>query len=131
MMIWFGVAASWSLLLLPMIVGALVLAALGVGTLLAALTVRYRDFTHITPFLLQVWMYATPVVFPVSLVPPRWQWLLYLNPMTGLIEGFRAVLLGRPPDAAGLAASVLVSLLAFLIAVAYFEKVERQFADVI
>ena len=126
-----GTIASWSLLLVPAILAALVFAALGVGTLLAALTVRYRDFTHITPFLLQVWMYATPVVFPVSLVPPQWRWLLFLNPMTGLIEGFRAVLLGRPLDAGGLVVSVLLSLLAFVAAIAYFEKVERQFADVI
>ena len=96
MMAWYGVGWSWNLLAAPLLLAAVVFAALGVGTLLSALTVAFRDFTHITPFMVQVWMYVTPVVFPVSLVPERWQWLLYLNPMTGLVEGFRAAFLGTP-----------------------------------
>jgi lipopolysaccharide transport system permease protein len=110
---------------------AVVFAALGVGTLLCALTVAYRDFAHITPFLIQIWMYATPVVFPLSLVPQRWQWLLYLNPMTGLVEGFRAAFLGKPFDTVGLAVSFAVALALFAVGVAYFERAERRFADII
>ena len=74
----------------PLLLAGLVFATLGIGTLLSALTVAYRDFTHITPFLLQIWMFATPVVFPISLVPAQWRRLLYLNPMTGIVESFRS-----------------------------------------
>lgn len=131
MMQWYGVAWSWNLLAAPFLLVAVVFAALGVGTLLSALTVAYRDFTHITPFLVQIWMYVTPVVFPVSLVPPRWQWLLYLNPMTGLVEGFRAAFLGKPFDGVGLGTSFLAAVVVFAVGVAYFERVERRFADII
>ena len=131
MMLWYGVPWSSHLLAVPLLLAAVVFAALGVGTLLCALTVAYRDFTHITPFLIQIWMYATPVVFPLSLVPQRWQWLLYLNPMTGLVEGFRAAFLGKPFDTAGLAVSFAVALVLFAAGVAYFERAERRFADII
>jgi lipopolysaccharide transport system permease protein len=131
MMLWYGVGWSWNLLAAPLLLLAVVFAALGVGTLLSALTVAYRDFTHITPFLLQIWMYVTPVVFPVSLVPAKWQWLLYLNPMTGLIEGFRAAFLGKPFDVAGLFISFAIAVAMFAIGVAYFERVERRFADIV
>lgn len=131
MMLWYGVGWSWNLLAAPLLLAAVVFAALGVGTLLSALTVAYRDFTHITPFLVQVWMYVTPVIFPVSLVPERWQWLLYLNPMTGLVEGFRAAFLGKPFDVTGLSISLAVSIVIFVLGVSYFEKVERRFADII
>jgi lipopolysaccharide transport system permease protein len=131
MMLWYGVGWSWNLMAAPLLLLAVVFSALGIGTLLAALTVSYRDFTHITPFLLQIWMYITPVVFPVSLVPQRWQWLLYLNPMTGLVEGFRAAFLGKPFDINGLIISFVVAVLLFAVGVAYFERVERDFADVI
>ena len=131
MMLWYGVGWSWNLMAAPLLLAAVVFAALGVGTLLSALTVSYRDFAHLTPFLIQIWMYVTPVVFPVSLVPQRWQWLLYLNPMTGLVEGFRAAFLGKPFDTAGLAISMAMAVAMFAIGVAYFEKAERRFADII
>jgi lipopolysaccharide transport system permease protein len=131
MMLWYGVGWSANLLAAPLLLLAVVFAALGIGTLLSALTVAYRDFTHITPFLVQVWMYVTPVVFPVSLVPQKWQWLLYLNPMTGLVEGFRSAFLGKPFDLPGLAVSLAVAVALFAVGVAYFERVERRFADII
>jgi lipopolysaccharide transport system permease protein len=131
MMLWYGVGWSWNLLAAPLLLLAVVFAALGIGTLLSALTVAYRDFTHITPFLVQIWMYVTPVVFPVSLVPERWKWLLYLNPMTGLVEGFRSAFLGKPFDLHGLAVSLAVAVALFAAGVAYFERVERRFADII
>jgi lipopolysaccharide transport system permease protein len=131
MMLWYGVAWSWQLLAAPLLLAALVFTALGVGTLLSALTVAYRDFTHLTPFLVQIWMYVTPVIFPVSIVPPKWQWLMYLNPMSGLVEGFRAAFLGKPFDLLGLAISFATAILVFALGVAYFEKVERRFADII
>ena len=131
MMFWYGVGWTPNLLAAPFLLIGVIFAALGVGTLLSALTVAYRDFTHLTPFLVQIWLYITPVIFPVSLVPERWQWALYINPMTGLVEGFRSAFLGKPFDVTGLAISFAVAIVIFLIGVAYFEKVERRFADII
>lgn len=131
MMLWYGVGWSVNLIAAPLLLLGVVFIALGVGTLLSALTVAYRDFTHLTPFVVQIWMYVTPVIFPVSLVPQRWQWLMYLNPMTGLVEGFRAAFLGKPFDLHGLAISFAIALAVFALGVAYFEKVERRFADII
>jgi lipopolysaccharide transport system permease protein len=131
MILWYGVGWSFNLLAAPLLLMGVVFISLGVGTLLSALTVAYRDFTHLTPFVVQIWMYITPVIFPVSLVPERWQWLLYLNPMTGLVEGFRSAFLGKPFDLQGLAISFSIAIAVFVIGVAYFEKVERRFADII
>ena len=131
MMAWYGIGWGPQLLAAPLMLVGVVFAALGVGTLLAALTVAYRDFTHLTPFLVQIWMYLTPVIFPVTIVPEKWRWVLYLNPMTGLVEGFRSAFLGRPFDWIGLSASFVVSLLVFIAGVAWFERVERRFADII
>jgi len=131
MMLWYGVGWSVNLLAAPVLLMAVIFIALGVGTLLSALTVAYRDFTHLTPFIVQIWMYITPVIFPVSLVPERWQWLLYLNPMTGLIEGFRSAFLGKAFDMQGLGISFLMAVVIFVIGITYFEKVERRFADII
>jgi lipopolysaccharide transport system permease protein len=131
MMLWYGVGWSWNLLAAPLLLVFVIFTALGVGTLLSAVTVAYRDFTHVTPFLVQIWMYITPVIFPVSLVPERWQWLLFLNPMTGLVEGFRAAFLGKAFDLMGLSISFAIAAAIFLAGVAYFEKVERRFADII
>lgn len=131
MMAGWGVGWSAHLLALPLLMALLLLAAVGTGMLLSAVTVAYRDFTHLAPFILQVWMYATPVVFPLSAVPPQWHWVLKLNPMTGIVEAFRAACLGRPFDAGSLVFSAAVTAAIFVAGVAYFEKVERRFADII
>jgi len=131
LMIWFGVGWSLNLLLIPVLLVAVVFTALGVGTLLSALTVAYRDFRFVVPFLVQIWMYATPVVYPVSLVPEKWQWVLFLNPMTGVIEAFRSAFLDRPFDLPSIGISLLMSVFIFVCGVAYFERVERRFADII
>jgi lipopolysaccharide transport system permease protein len=81
--------------------------------------------------MVQIWMFATPVAYPASLVPARWQWILYLNPMAGVIEGFRSTFLGRPFDTIELLVSFAVAVILFVIGILYFEKVERQFADII
>ena len=131
MMVGYGVGWTPQLaMVLPMLV-LLVVVTAGIGTLLSAVTVTYRDFTHITPFLVQIWLYATPVVFPLSVVPERWRWLLYLNPMTGIVEGFRSALLGKPFDLVALASSFAWAIVLLVAAVAYFERVERRFADII
>jgi len=131
MMLWYGVGWTWHLLAAPVLLLGVVFTALGVGTLLSALTVAYRDFTHLAPFLVQLWMFVTPVIYPVSMVPERWQWLLYLNPMTGLVEGFRAAFLGKPFDLIGLGFSMAIATAMLIVGVAHFEKVERRFADII
>jgi lipopolysaccharide transport system permease protein len=131
MMIYFGTAVSWQLVLVPLFLLGTVLTATGVGALLAALTVSYRDFRYVVPFMLQLWMYVTPVIYPSTIVPERWRWLLSLNPMTGLIDGFRSAFLARPMDWPSVAFSLLLSGLLFLGGTSYFRNVERRFADII
>ena len=131
LMVWYGVGWSLNLLLSPFLVLGVVFIALGVGTFISALTVAYRDFRYVVPFMVQFWMFATPVVYPASLVPEAWRWLMYLNPMAGVIEGFRSAFLGQPLDVTALLISLAGGLILFLIGVAYFEKVESRFADII
>jgi lipopolysaccharide transport system permease protein len=131
LMVYFGVSWSLHLLVAPVLVAGVVLTALGVGTCLAALNVAYRDFRYVVPFLVQFWMFATPVVYPATLVPREWQWVLYLNPMAGVIEGFRSAFLDRPFDVPGMLVSLAIAAILFAAGIAYFEKVERRFADII
>ncbi len=131
LMLLYGVGWSWNLAFAPVLALLVIFTALGVGILLSALTVAYRDFRYVVPFMIQLWMFATPVVYPASLVPDRWQWLFHINPMVGLIEGFRSAFLGRPLDTSGLLISCLVALALLITGVLYFEKVERRFADII
>lgn len=131
MMAWYGVGWSLHLVAVPFLILAVIFIALGVGTLLSALTVTYRDFRYVVPFMVQFWMFATPVVYPASLFPEQWRWLLYLNPMAGLIEGFRSAFLDRPFDWTGIGISMTVAVAVFALGIFYFEKMERRFADII
>jgi homopolymeric O-antigen transport system permease protein len=131
LMIYYGVSWTLNLLVVPILVAGVVLTALGVGTCLAALNVAYRDFRYVIPFLVQFWMFITPVVYPASLVPREWQWALYINPMAGVIEGFRSAFLGRPFDVPGMLISLAIAAMLFAAGISYFEKVERRFADII
>lgn len=128
---WYGFYPGTELLVLPAAILLLVLATLAVGTLLSALTASFRDFRHLAPFLLQVLLYATPVVYSASMVPERWRWALYLNPVAGPVEGFRAAFLGRPVDGFGLATSLGVSASLLVVAILYFSRVERRLADIL
>jgi lipopolysaccharide transport system permease protein len=106
--------------------------ALAVGLWSSALNVRYRDVGHVIPFLIQVWMYASPVAYPASMVPEKWRLLYSLNPMVGVIEGFRWALLGKEsPDFLIMAVSLVVVLITLIGGVIYFKKSEETFADVI
>jgi lipopolysaccharide transport system permease protein len=128
----YGLMPTWRVIALPGFVGLALLSALGVGLWLSALNVRYRDVGHAIPFLIQVWMYASPVVYPVALVPERWRLVYSLNPMVGAIEGFRWALLGKPvPDLQTIAMSAGAAFLLLAWGVAYFRRMERTFADVI
>lgn len=126
-----GTGWTASLLAAPILLVAVAVTALGVGIFLSALVVSYRDFRNVIPFLLQVWMFATPVVYPTTLVPERWRWILHLNPLSGLIGGFRSAFLGRPFDLPALGVSFAWAVLLFLFGLAYFKKVERRFTDII
>ena len=132
MMVYYGVRPTASLLLLPLFLALAVLTALGVGLWLSALNAIYRDIRYVVPFLVQFWMFASPVAYPSSLVPERWRWLYGLNPMAGVIEGFRWALTshGNPPSGL-LAASSAAVLLLLASGTLYFQKMEGIIADVV
>ena len=116
----------------PFFVVILFIFSTGVGLWLAALNVMYRDIRYVVPFVIQVGMFITPVVYPVSMVSGPGQWLLYLNPMAGLIEGFRSIILGRQPmPVLGLVMATGISLALFVSGVYFFRRMERKFADLI
>jgi homopolymeric O-antigen transport system permease protein len=128
----FGVGLGWQLLAVPLLVGLSVLTALGVSVWLSALDVQYRDVRYAVPFFIQVWLFATPVIYAASDVPERWRALLTLNPMTGVIEGFRWALLGTgDPPLSALAGSLLTVGILLVTGLLYFRRMERTFADVI
>jgi lipopolysaccharide transport system permease protein len=131
-MAWYRIAPTPRLVaLVPLVLLSLV-AALGVGLWMATLNVRYRDIRHTVPFLSQLWLLATPVAYPSSIVPESWRTLLGLNPMAGVVEGFRWALLGVGQPSAGLlAVSTIVALALLLSGLFYFRRMESGFADVI
>jgi lipopolysaccharide transport system permease protein len=132
MMAWFGIVPGWGVLALPLFLLLAMATALAVGLWLSALNVRYRDIGYTIPFLTQIWMYASPVVYPVSLVPERWRLLYILNPMAGVIEGFRWALLGKEhPDFGVMAASAVMVVTLLLGGIVFFKQMERTFADVV
>ena len=131
LMLYYGIYPGPSLVLAPLLIVGTVMTALGIGLLIAALNVAYRDFRYVVPFMVQLWLFLTPVIYPVSIVPSKWQWLLYLNPMTGFIEGYRAVLLNQPIDQISLALSCGMAAAALIVGAIYFRSVERSFADVV
>jgi lipopolysaccharide transport system permease protein len=131
MMVFYHTPLSWHLVFVPFLLAGTILAATGVGAFLASLTVAYRDFQYVVPFMVQIWMFITPVIYPPSIVPERWRWVLNLNPMAGLIEGFRAAFLARPLEWAHLSVSLGIAVCLFFAGATYFRKVERRFADII
>ncbi len=131
LMLLYDVTWTWHLLLVPIFLAGIVLTALGVGTALAALTVSYRDFRYVVPFMVQIWMYLTPVVYPLNFIPEKWRWLLYFNPMTGYIDGFRSVFLGKSFAFGAIGVSMLMTVIIFIFGLKYFRKVEQRFADII
>ncbi len=132
LLVGFGVPLGWQLLAVPLLVVLMVLTALGVSIWLSALDVQYRDVRYAVPFFIQVWLFATPVIYSVEDVPERWRPLLAVNPMTGIIEGFRWALLGSgDPPLAGLAGTIAVVLVLLGTGSLYFRRMERTFADVI
>jgi lipopolysaccharide transport system permease protein len=131
MMYYYGIAPTPSILIFPFLILVTLIAALGISVILAALTVTYRDVKYIAPFLIQIWMYATPVIYPVSIIPEKWRWVLSLNPMSGIIDGCRSALFGKAFNWSNLFLSVIISLLFLGVGLIYFKKVEYRFADII
>jgi homopolymeric O-antigen transport system permease protein len=128
----FGVGWSWNLLAVPLLVALMVLTALGVSVWLSALDVQYRDVRYAVPFFIQVWLFATPVIYATAHVPSVWRPILALNPMTGVIEAFRWSLLGTgEAPVAALAGSAVIVLLLLSTGLLYFRRMERTFADII
>jgi lipopolysaccharide transport system permease protein len=131
LMFYYGISLNISILISPLLLVATMATALGVGTLFSALCVSYRDVKYIVPFMVQLWMYISPVIYPVSIVPERWRWLLSLNPMAGLIDGYRSAFLGKPFDWVNIGISVGVSFVLLVAGLIYFRMMERRFADII
>ena len=132
MMIYYQFLPGIGILLFPFLIGLTFLCSVGVGLWLSALNVQYRDIRYVIPFLIQIWMFVSPVIYPVSMVSEKYQWLLALNPMTGVIQAYRASLLGHKPiDWFLLGISTLMILALFIGGLYYFRRMEKSFADVI
>ena len=132
LMAYYGIRPSWPLVLAPVFLVGTMLFTMGISLLLAALTVRFRDVKYTVPLILQLWLFVTPVIYPASFVPERYRSFLLLNPMAGLVEGFRScILTDRWPDPVLTALSISVAIGVFFVGWIYFHKAERSFADII
>jgi lipopolysaccharide transport system permease protein len=132
MMVWYGVAPTIGILFLPLFMLVAMLVSLGVGLWLTAINVKYRDMVFVVPFLVQFWMYASPVAYSATIVPEKYQWIYGLNPMVGVIEGFRWAMLGKESPNIEMMLVSLVGILILLVGgLFYFKHMERTFADVI
>jgi lipopolysaccharide transport system permease protein len=119
------------MLMIPVLILLTSLLAIGVGMWMSALNVKYRDIRYALPFLIQIGMFATPIIYPASLVPEKWRWLMALNPLTGLIENYRAAFFGKPFDWLALGISVILTFGILVYAAYNFRRMEKSFADVI
>ncbi len=131
LMFWYQWAPTPAVFLLPLFLLLGMITALGVGFWLSAINARYRDVRHATPFLIQLWLFATPVVYPSNLIEGYWQLIYALNPMVSVVEGFRWALLGTQPPSLLMLISVTTAVALFSSGLLYFQAVERKFADII
>ncbi|WP_244534881.1 MULTISPECIES: ABC transporter permease [unclassified Methylobacterium] len=132
LMAWYGAVPDWHLVLAVPTLIVTAMLALGVSLWLGPINVRFRDIKHTLPFVIQIWMYASPIVYASSIVPASVRWIYALNPMVGLIEAFRfAILGGTPPDAFAVAVSVTAAFALLISGLIFFQRMERSFADVI
>jgi lipopolysaccharide transport system permease protein len=131
LMVYYGARPALSVLLLPVLIILITMLALGVGMITSALNVKYRDVGVLIPVLLQLWMYASPIVYPESLVPGRWRHLYELNPMAGLASGFRAALLGGTINWTSLAIAAGETIALLVFAGFLFRRTENEFADIV
>jgi len=131
LMLYYNVVPTLSIFMVLPLVLATIFTALGVGTLISALNVAYRDFRHIVPFFVQIWMFLTPVVYPTRIIPENWRWLILLNPMVGIVDAYRSAILGKPFEWGNLGISLAIAAAIFLCGLIYFRKTERYFADIV
>lgn len=132
MMVWYHISPTGGIFFLPLFMLVAMITSLAVGLWLTALNVKYRDVQFVVPFLTQFWLYASPVAYSTSIVPVKWQWIYALNPMVGVIEGFRWALLGKSaPNTEMILLSSGIVLLIFVSGLYYFKRMERTFADII
>lgn len=129
LMVFYQVSPSWQILLLPFFIFLAFVSALGLGLYITALNVKYRDFRYIIPFVVQFGLYITPVGFSSDVVSPEWRLLYSINPMVGVVDGFRWSLLGLPLYLPGVAMSIAVTIIFIVLGIWYFRKTERSFAD--
>jgi len=131
LLIYYRITPTWNLFMLPVLVALITVLATAVGMWLSALNVKYRDIRFALPFLIQLWMFVSPIIYPASILPAKWRWLLELNPLTGIIEGFKSALFGVPFNWTSLAISAVLTLLSLVYAAFSFSRVERRFADIV
>ncbi len=131
LLIWYNIAITASILILPALILLTLLLAIAVGTGMSALTVKFRDFRFALPFLIQIWMFASPIIYPSSIIPEKWRRLFALNPLAGLIESYRAALLGRDLPWEMLSISISIIFLMLVISLYVFRRMEKEFADVV
>ena len=131
LMVYYDMVVAWSMLMLPLLVALTTCLALGVGMWMSALNVKYRDIRYALPFCIQPWMFLSPIIYPPTIVPEKWRWVLSLNPLTGIIEGYRASLFGREFNWSSLSLSACLTLALLLYAAHDFRRMEKSFADVI
>ena len=131
LMFYYGIVPGWNLLMFPVFVLLITMLSLGLGLWSSALNVRYRDVGIMLPVLVQLWMFVSPVVYPIDLVPARWQWLYSLNPMAGIIEGVRSSLLNRPFNWVAIGSASVITVCVLLYSLFAFKRMEKHFADVV
>lgn len=131
LMIYYGVTPTVQVLFLPVLILMTALFALGVGTWMAALNVKYRDVRFALPFLIQLWLFVSSVILPSSALGPKWRWVLMFNPMSGIIEGYRSALFGLPFDWRALGVAAAITIVVLVYSIYSFARVERSFADII
>jgi lipopolysaccharide transport system permease protein len=131
MMAWYGVSFTTSLIMFLPLVSLTTLVAMAFGILLSAANVKYRDVRYVVPFAMQIWMFVTPVIYPTNFIPAKWRWALALNPLSGIVEGFRDSIFGRTFNWRALGTSLLITSLLLVCALYAFRRLEREFADII
>jgi lipopolysaccharide transport system permease protein len=131
LMVYYRVMVTWSILMFPLLVLLTTLLALGMGLWLSGLNVKYRDVRFALPFLVQLWMFTSPVIYPASFLPEKYRWILWFNPMSGIIEGYRSALFGHPFHWTALASSTAITLALLVYSSYSFHRMEKSFADIV
>jgi lipopolysaccharide transport system permease protein len=131
LLVYYRIEVAWTILLLPVLVLLTTLLAIAVGMWMSAMNVKYRDIRYALPFLIQIWMFATPIIYPSSLVPRSWRWVLAINPLTGIIDGYRAALFGSRLDWPVFTFSVIITMTLLFYSAYTFRRMEKTFADIV